>query len=254
MLRMNSVVAAGGELNAKPAGSLAACRSESGGIAMRVWLAQDRPGDDPAGIEALLTQFAARAETGVMLLAVRAVGPNLIAELRAHRPDVIVTTDAAWLDGPWVEDVFNLGPAILAAVSIEQCERVRALAELHPVSFLPEKPSSDSLWSALVSALASQRRHAHAGAQLARIQQRLDDRIIIERAKGVLVQRLGVSEEDAYKRLRVLSRRQRRQIRDIAQSLLDTQALLLPGSNGFFEPCEAPTGLENGKESRAPQS
>ena len=55
---------------------------------------------------------------------------------------------------------------------------------------------------------------------------------MIERAKGVLVQRLGVSEEEAYKRLRVLSRRQRRQIRDVAQSLLDAQALLAPEANG----------------------
>src|SRR5262249_9594395 len=142
-----------------------------------------------------------------------------------------------------------LGPAILAVVPPELSERVRPLAELHPLSFLPEKPSRESLWLALVSALASQRRHAHARAQLARLQQRLDDRIIIERGKGVLVQRLGVTEEDAYKRLRVLSRRQRRQIRDIAQSLLDTEALLLPGSNGFLESGEAPARMENGKES-----
>ena len=56
---------------------------------------------------------------------------------------------------------------------------------------------------------------------------------MIERAKGILVQRLGISEEEAYKRLRVSSRRQRRQIRDIAQSLIDTQALLLPEQNGY---------------------
>lgn len=219
---------------------------------MRVWLAQDRPGDDPDGIEALLTQFAACPEKGVLLLAVRAGGPQFISELRAHRPDIIVIRDAAWLDGPWLEEVFELGPAILAASSQECCERVRPLAELHPLSFLPEKPGPDSLWLALVSALASQRRHAHCKAQLARLQQRLDDRIIIERAKGVLVQRLGVTEEDAYKRLRVLSRRQRRQIGDIAQSLLDTQALLLPGHNGFLEPGEAAGRIENGKESGSP--
>jgi len=70
--------------------------------------------------------------------------------------------------------------------------------------------------------------------------------VVIERAKGVLLQRLGISEEEAYKRLRVLSRRQRRQIRDIAQSLLDAQALLTPeapangfASNGHPRPEEA---------------
>jgi hypothetical protein len=67
----------------------------------------------------------------------------------------------------------------------------------------------------------------------------LSDRIIIERAKGILVQRLGITEEDAYKRLRVLSRRQRRQIRDIAQSLVDTQYLFTSDANGFADPLPA---------------
>src|SRR5262249_5371243 len=69
--------------------------------------------------------------------------------------------------------------------------------------------------------------------QVARLEQRLSDRIVIERAKGILIQRLKISEEEAYKRLHSLSRRQRRQIRDIAQSLLDTQLLLSPEINGL---------------------
>src|SRR5262249_38808325 len=67
-------------------------------------------------------------------------------------------------------------------------------------------------------------------AQVELLQQRLNDRIVIERAKGILVQRLRIAEEEAYQRLRLLSRRQRRQIRDVAQSLLDAQELLLPGA------------------------
>jgi hypothetical protein len=62
--------------------------------------------------------------------------------------------------------------------------------------------------------------------QINSLQQRLNDRIVIERAKGILVQKLGIGEEEAYKRLRLSSRRQRRQIRDIAQSLIDTHSLL----------------------------
>jgi hypothetical protein len=46
------------------------------------------------------------------------------------------------------------------------------------------------------------------------------------------MQRLGVCEEQAYKQLRMQSRRQRKQIREIAQSILDTQFLL--EANGFL--------------------
>jgi len=41
--------------------------------------------------------------------------------------------------------------------------------------------------------------------------------------------------------MRVISRRQRRQIRDIAQSLLDTETLLLPELNRFLDGDEPET-------------
>src|SRR5439155_19487784 len=93
--------------------------------------------------------------------------------------------------------------------------------------------SAEALWLGLLGLGAAQHRQRQAQALVARLQRRLSDRIVIERAKGIIVQRLKVSEEEAYKRLRVLSRRQRRQIRDIAQSLLDTQFLFLPESDGM---------------------
>jgi AmiR/NasT family two-component response regulator len=89
------------------------------------------------------------------------------------------------------------------------------------------------MWLAVLTSFVGQRRHLQWKNQVARLQRRLSDRIVIERAKGILVQRLKISEEEAYKRLRVLSRRQRRQIRDIAQSLLDTQFLFLPETDGI---------------------
>lgn len=206
---------------------------------MRVWLVDDRTAEDAEGLEAQLAQLAARPEADLQLLAARSLWPDFAAELRARRPDVLVVHEPAWPEGPWTQDVLGLGHALVVAGTREGCERFRALAELHPILFLPPRPGADALWLALIGAVAAQRRQAYFKSQVARLQQRLADRIIIERAKGVLVQRLGVTEEDAYKRLRVLSRRQRRQIRDIAQSLLDTQSLLLPDCNGFLEPLPA---------------
>jgi len=202
---------------------------------MRVWLVDDRPGEDPDGLESLLNQLAGQPQAALSLLVVRPGWPEFVTELRARRPDLLVVRDAAWLDGPWTVDVLELGPALVVVGTPQGCDRFRTLAEDHPIWFLPAGPGLDGMWLALTGALAGQRRHARQKSQLARLQQRLEDRIIIERAKGVLVQRLGVSEEDAYKRLRVLSRRQRRQIRDIAQSFLDTQSLLTPEGNGLLE-------------------
>jgi hypothetical protein len=216
---------------------------------MRVWLVDDDNGSDVESLAARLNQLASRPEHCLTLMAARAFSPDLNAELRSRRPEIVVVREPAWPDGPWTQDLLGLGTALVVAAGPEGCERFRSLADMHPVSFVPLRPGLDCLWLALMSAAASQRREAHYQGQLARLQQRLSDRIIIERAKGVLVQRLGVSEEDAYKRLRVLSRRQRRQIRDIAQSLLDTQALLLPGGNGFLDHVDGERPTEPAKPS-----
>jgi response regulator NasT len=209
---------------------------------MRVWLVDDRPGDDPDGLESLLNQVAARPELGLSLLVVRPGWSDFVSELLLRPPHVLLVREAPWLDGPWTVDVLNHGPALLVAGDIDSCERFRGLAEEHPIAFLPSHPSLEGLWLALVSAQASQHRQAAQKTKFARLQQRLDDRIIIERAKGILVQRMGLTEEEAYKRMRVLSRRQRRQIRDIAQSFLDSQSLLIPDEDGF---------LDNGSPPRA---
>jgi hypothetical protein len=199
---------------------------------MRVWLVDDRHGADAASLEGILQQLAAASDGALVLLGARAFWPDFAAELRAQSADVVVIHEPAWPDGPWTQQLLELGVAVVVSAARERSERYRAFAETYPVLFVPPAPGADCLWLALQGARAAQRRHEQWKGQVNRLQQRLSDRIIIERAKGVLVERMGITEEDAYNRLRVLSRRQRRQIRDIAQSLLDTEALFLPGTNG----------------------
>jgi uroporphyrinogen-III synthase len=57
------------------------------------------------------------------------------------------------------------------------------------------------------------------------IRQQLEERKIVERAKGVLQQRFGLSEEEAYQRLRDESRRLRRSIRDVSEAVLLVEGL-----------------------------
>jgi uroporphyrinogen-III synthase len=57
------------------------------------------------------------------------------------------------------------------------------------------------------------------------VRQQLEERKIIERAKGVLQQRFELSEEEAYRRLRDESRRLRRSMRDVAEAVLLVEGL-----------------------------
>lgn len=57
----------------------------------------------------------------------------------------------------------------------------------------------------------------------------LENRKVIDRAKGILMKSKGLSEEDAYALLRATAMNQNRKIIDIAQSLVTAAGLLDPG-------------------------
>ncbi len=57
----------------------------------------------------------------------------------------------------------------------------------------------------------------------------LENRRLVERAKGILMKSRGLSEEDAYALLRRTAMNQNRKLAEIAQSLITTAGLLAPG-------------------------
>ncbi len=63
-------------------------------------------------------------------------------------------------------------------------------------------------------------------AQVTDLEDLLEARKLIERAKGILMQRLGLSERDAYERLRQRARDKRAKMKDIAQAIIEAEELL----------------------------
>jgi AmiR/NasT family two-component response regulator len=220
---------------------------------MRVWLLQGKQGEEPGSPGPLLREWAARPGNLHCRIDLCTLHPGLPADVQAQQPEVLVLEEVYHPAGPWVEELLALGVALVVVTADDRREAYRALAEKYPIHLLPPRPSPEALGLTVFSAAASRHRFLSWKAQAEQLQQRLNDRIIIERAKGILTQRLGISEEEAYKRLRVLSRRQRRQIRDIAQSLLDTQSLLMPGDNGLLDlPPPVPSKEEQRSKTEPP--
>jgi AmiR/NasT family two-component response regulator len=205
---------------------------------MQVWLLENQSSEGSSNLQKLLHQLEKRPDVDLRLVGVSAFQPDSITglcQLVRDPLDVLVINEPVLPEGPAVEEVFNLGLAMVVVTTAEGVKRFPLLATHHPVIFALSTLDEEGLWLALQTALASRQREAHWKEKVARLEQRLSDRILIERAKGVLVQLLKISEEDAYKRLRMQSRQQRRQIRDIAQWVLDTHSMYAPGTNGFGE-------------------
>ena len=69
----------------------------------------------------------------------------------------------------------------------------------------------------------------HLKIELAEANLKLSERRLVERAKGLLMQSRGMSEDDAYHALRKLAMSKKQRLGDVAQQVIDTAELLGKG-------------------------
>ncbi|MDE1954000.1 MAG: ANTAR domain-containing protein [Betaproteobacteria bacterium] len=75
-------------------------------------------------------------------------------------------------------------------------------------------------------ALARFEREQGLRAELSAARLQLSERKLVERAKGIVMQRQGCSEEDAFSRMRKLAMEKGLKLSDVAQRILDTAGLI----------------------------
>lgn len=206
---------------------------------MRAWFLQGDQGSESDALGRLLRQWASRPENGCWSVdCLRETTDDVASLVQTRQPDVLLAAELPSLSGSWLTDVLARGVGLVVATRLDRAAAVMPLAEQYAVQMIPLPPSVEELGLAVLSVVAALRRQRDWQTRIDQLQQRLNDRILIERAKGILVERLGIAEKEAYQRLRLQSRRQRRPIRDIAQCLLDAQSLLSPDMNGLVEPSQ----------------
>lgn len=92
-------------------------------------------------------------------------------------------------------------------------------------------PADAPRWQvvAVCRALVSTSEHLRAARrEVEEAARKLEDRKLIERAKGILMDRFELAESEAYRRLRETAMRQRKPLREIAQSIIEFAALERP--------------------------
>jgi len=120
-------------------------------------------------------------------------------------------------------------PVILVAASHDQALVERGLSD-HVFTFLskPIRPAD------LAAAVALAARRSEECRALRRentdLRRTMEERKLIERAKGVVARRVGVSEEEAYRRLRVHASERNLKVAEVARSIL--------AAEGVFEPLD----------------
>jgi response regulator NasT len=125
----------------------------------------------------------------------------VIATRDDPRPIVLFTDD---------QDPVNMDAALHAGVSAYivaglQAERVKPVLDVALARFRRERKLLD---------------------ELSDTRRQLADRRLVEKAKGVLMARSGLSEEQAYQRLRSMAMNRKLRLGEVAQRVLDVEDLL----------------------------
>lgn len=105
-------------------------------------------------------------------------------------------------------------------------ETIRKAETAGALAYLVKPVNENELPPAIDIALARFKEIEKLRAEVVELQDSLEARKVIERAKGILMQRLGLNERDAYERLRQRARDKRTKMKDIAQAIIEAEELL----------------------------
>jgi AmiR/NasT family two-component response regulator len=151
-------------------------------------------------------------------------GSNLVREAIRVAPDVVVCHTTS-VDGDLFDALALLASTAPRAVAVfgndpDVAKMERAMAcGVH--AYVVNGYSLNRLRSTLNVAVARFRHNGALREQLAEVTQRFDERKLVDRAKGILMQARQVSEEEAFRVLRTASMHSNRRVGQVSQQVID---------------------------------
>jgi response regulator NasT len=186
---------------------------------LRIAVAEDEP---------LMQKYMAETLElmGHQVLGLADTGHKLVELCRALHPDLVITDirlpDMDGLDA--AAKIYASEPVPIIIVSafhdpdlIERAERNHVLA------YLVKPIKQQDLEPAIAIAMTRFQEFKMMRQDADNLRQALEDRKIIERAKGIIMKRSGLDEPDAFRRLQKLARDKNRKLIDIATMIVTAE-------------------------------
>ncbi len=121
------------------------------------------------------------------------------------------------------------GPVMAQLRGRDDVDFVARAAE-RGISAYVESDDPQHVQSSIEIAIRRYREAARLGEKVEQLESALARRAVIERAKGIVMERHGVGEREAFERLRDHARGVNRRVVDVAKAVVDGHALLPPRS------------------------
>jgi len=154
---------------------------------------------------------------------------NLLARIYAIDPDVILID----LENPSrdiLEQMFQVSRAVKRPVAmfVDQSDgdAIRAAVDAGVSAYIVDGLKKERIRGILDLCISRFNAFARLQGELERARSALDDRKVIDRAKGILMQAKRLSEEDAYALMRRTAMNENKKVVEIAQSIVTAAELL----------------------------
>ena len=168
-------------------------------------------------------------EAGVADIAVIPTTASLVRRLADLDPDVIII-DLANPSRDVLEQMFQVSRVVSRPVAMfvdhSDESMIRAAVDAGVSAYIVDGLRKERVKPIVDMAISRFDAFDRLQRELAAAKNELAARKLIDRAKGILMQTHGISEDDAYGRLRQTAMNEKRKIADIAQSLITAAALL----------------------------
>lgn len=198
---------------------------------LRVAVADDEP-------DMLLYLRTTLPLLGHEVVASAGTGEELVAQCRASHPDLVITDiKMPGLDGiAAAASIFREQPTPVILVSAYHEPELIERAGAEGVFGYLVKPIKESdLPPAIAVAMGRFEQFQALQHEAANLRQSLEDRKLVERAKGILMRQAGVGEADAYRRLQKLATDRRCKLTEAARWVLTIEEATRPDASGLTE-------------------
>lgn len=157
-------------------------------------------------------------------------GRELVEHCRTHRPDLVISDvkmpDMDGIDAASEIYRFLTVPVILLS-AFHDDDLIQRASEKHVLAYLVKPIKEADLGPAIAVAMKRFQEFDTLRSEAADLKQALEDRKTIERAKGILMQRTGLPEPEAFRRLQKLASSKSQKLVDIARMIVTAEEAVI---------------------------
>lgn len=163
-------------------------------------------------------------EEGYVVVAETGRGDRAVELVREHRPDLaILDIKMPEMDGLEASRLINaekMCPVVLLT-AFSQREVIEQARDAGALAYIVKPFQRSDLVPAIEVALGRFREMQLLASEVGALEEQLETRKILDRAKGILIDRFSLSEADAYAFIQRSAMSERTRMRDVAERVID---------------------------------